>query len=79
MWNQRVRHLAAGERFDCGTETTARRLRAVSGSASALCSCGAHVSLLLSVLFQTSLHIPPSGAAAAAAAAADKAPERPSR
>lgn len=68
-WNQRARHLGAGERFECGTATTAR-----SGSASALCSCGAQVSVLLSVLFQTSLHIPASGAAAA-----DKGQERPSR
>lgn len=69
MWNQRVSHLALGELFECDTATTACRLCTVSCSASGLCSCGAHFSLLLSALFQTSLHITP----------ADKAPERPSR
>ncbi len=69
MWNQHLSHLKLGECFDCGTATTACRLCIVSCSASSLCSCGAHFSLLLSALFQTSLHITP----------ADKAPERPAR
>lgn len=68
MWNQHPSHLTLGERFECGTATTACKLCIVSCSASTLCSCGAHFSLL-SALFQTSLHIAP----------ADKAPERPAR
>lgn len=69
MWNQHPLRLTLGECFECGTATTACRLCIVSCSASSLCSCGAHFSLLLSALFQTSLHITP----------ADKAPERPAR
>lgn len=48
MWNQHRSHLTLGERFECGTATTACRLCIVSCSASSLCSCGAHFSLLLS-------------------------------
>lgn len=69
MWNQHPSHLTLGECFECRTATTACRLCIVSCSASSLCSCRAHFSLLLSALFQTSLHIAP----------ADKAPERPAR
>lgn len=62
-------HTLLGENFECSTAASACRLCIVECSASSLCSCGAHFSLLFSALFQTSLHIAP----------ADKTPERPAR